>query len=100
MDFDTKTLMAEALDTAKELVTGNRNIQNGDFIENHEKVALLWCAYLKASLGINAPLKAVHIADMMDLFKMVRCHSGEFNKDDYVDRLGYAAGAYACAKSL
>lgn len=92
--------MAEALDAAKALVTGDRSTQNGDFIETHENVALLWRAYLKASLGQDVPLRALHIADMMDLFKMVRCHSGEFNKDDYIDRLGYASGAYACAKSL
>jgi len=84
----------EILDTAKDLITGDRNKQNGAALKNHENIALLWTAYKRETF---TPLD---VANMMELLKIARGKSGDYNPDDYNDRAGYAAlaGEFASVK--
>ena len=76
---------SETLQTALDLVTGDRNRQNGAALENHENIALLWTAYTKHKFTPQ------DVCIMMALMKIARTKLGEHNTDDYVDGAGYLA---------
>lgn len=77
---------------ATQLVAGERNRQHGDKRVNHDNIAELWSAYLKRLTGDQElELGASDVATMMVLLKVARTLAGEFNEDDYVDMIGYAA---------
>ena len=63
---------SEIIQTALDLVTGNRQQQNGDKQKNHQNIANM-------------------VANMMVLLKVARTQAGKFNLDDHVDACGYAA---------
>tara|TARA_R110000751_G_scaffold48500_6_gene107932 strand:- start:1951 stop:2298 length:348 start_codon:yes stop_codon:yes gene_type:complete len=85
----------EILETALEIVEGDRSSTHGEIRENHTNIARLWNAYLSSCLG---ELKASDVANMMELLKIARRRTGSLNRDDYVDGAGYAATAYECAE--
>ena len=85
----------EILETALEIVEGDRASTHGEIRENHTNIARLWNAYLSSCLG---ELKASDVANMMELLKIARRRTGSLNRDDYVDGAGYAAAAYECAE--
>lgn len=62
-----------------------RETQHGNKRANLTRIAALWSAYMGAEISPYA------VADMMELLKIARRLSGEFNADDYVDGAGYAA---------
>ena len=76
---------AEILSTAKELTMGERNVQHGSPLKNHQEIAQLWTAWL------NHPVKATDVAAMMVLLKLARTKSGVVNDDNFVDGAAYAA---------
>ncbi len=75
----------EILETASNLVTGDRHEQHGDMAQNHKNIALLWSAYLEI------PITPAQAAGMMILLKVARTKLGEPNPDNFVDCCGYAA---------
>ncbi len=75
------------LQTAANLVSGNRHETHGDKHENHANIAALWSAYL------DAPISPKQAAIMLALLKIARTKLGRENPDDYVDLAGYAACA-------
>ena len=85
----------EILETALEIVEGDRASTHGEIRENHTNIARLWNAYLSSCLG---ELKASDVANMMELLKVARRKQGVFNPDDYIDGAGYAAVAFECAQ--
>ena len=85
----------EVLETALEVVDGDRASTHGSMLENHENIARLWNGYMY-NMG---ELTASDVANMMELMKVARRKAGAFNRDDYVDGAGYAAVAYECAEA-
>ena len=85
----------EVLETALELVTGDRASAHGSIQENQENIARLWNGYMYN----KGELTASDVANMMELMKVARRKAGAFNMDDYVDGAGYAAVAYECAEA-
>ena len=77
----------EVLETALDLVTGDRASAHGSTQENQENIARLWNGYMYNKDEL-----------MMELMKVARRKTGAFNMDDYVDGAGYAAVAYECAE--
>ena len=94
------TKAGEILETARQLVDGDRARTHGDKVENHACIAALWSAYLRLQLhrsGVDLPgaiVDPLDVATMMLLLKVARTVSGgEHNLDNYVDAAGYAAVA-------
>jgi len=85
----------EVLETALDLVTGDRASTHGSIQENHENIARLWNGYMYNKDN----LAASDVANMMELLKIARRKTGILNMDDYVDAAGYAAVAYECAEA-
>ena len=85
----------EVLETALEVVGGERASTHGSMLENHENIARLWNAYLYN----KGELAASDVASMMELLKIARRKLGSLNRDDYVDGAGYAAVACECAEA-
>lgn len=78
------------LETAANLVSGDRAAQNGDKLTNHQNIAELWSAYT------GQVITAHDVAIMMVLLKVARTKAGRFNPDDYIDMAGYAGCAIEC----
>lgn len=86
------------LETALKLVTGAREEQHGDKVEDFNRIAMFWQAYLAGRDLMLNPLKASDIGNMMELLKVARRGTGSHNLDDYIDGAGYAACAAECAE--
>lgn len=79
--------------TAADLVIGAREDQHGNKTENFTNIAKLIGAYL------DIEISAVDVAMIMVLVKMARTKTGDFNIDDFIDMVGYAAcGAEIASK--
>lgn len=89
MSEDINALMAEALDKAKELVTGERQKDYGTPRESFSRIAYLWMSFLDVNIT------AEDAAIMMALLKIARLRGGRKTPDTYHDLLGYGAIAYA-----
>ncbi|MCM1516244.1 MAG: DUF6378 domain-containing protein [Paraprevotella sp.] len=81
--------MIQALDTAKSLVTGNRQEDYGTPEENFGMIARLWSGYL------DHEITAEQVAVLMSLLKIARLANGKKTDDTYYDLLGYGAIAFA-----
>lgn len=79
--------------TAASLVAGDRARTHGDKLINHDNIAQLWTAWLRARglIARESWLSAHDAAAMMALLKLARTLTGSLNKDDYVDGIGYIA---------
>jgi hypothetical protein len=87
----TPKTAGEFAETAAKLVTGDRDRTHGDKETNFADIAALWDAYLWMRRGRSTTLDARDVAAMMMLLKLARTQHGEFNPDDYIDMIGYAA---------
>ena len=103
MSSDHYEAAKAAWETAGSLVQGDRRETHGDFAENFESIAGLWCAYLTArKYAYDDPfitITAQDVAQMMVLLKIARTMNGKLNPDDYVDAIGYAMIAAGLATS-
>lgn len=84
-------------------VVKERQATHGDFVQTHENIVELWNSYLniRPGGGPQTPLSAKDAALMMLLLKVARTTQGEaFNPDNYVDQVGYSAGAAEIAAAL
>lgn len=81
----------EALETAAQLIGGERAVQHGDARDSFEVIANLWSAWLGLDLIPGYRFTAHDALMLMALMKIARMRFGEFNRDDYVDALGYIA---------
>jgi len=78
----------KALDFLREAVTlieGNRALEYGDKVINHDNIAKLWSTYL------DHPLTGHEVAVMMCLLKIARTKLGKRTRDTYVDAAAYMA---------
>ena len=78
----------ELLDRAKNIITGERQIDYGDARDNFRTIAKLWTVYLQR---VELPLCETDVADMMILLKIARNTGDNKTDDSYVDIAGYAA---------
>lgn len=89
---------AEILDTAKKIVTTDRNSQYGEPEDNFDVIAQFWNHYLTTLQGVCLYLSATDVAIMMALFKIGRIATArDMNEDSYIDAAGYIACAAECA---
>jgi len=84
-DQEPKTRQ-DVLDTASDLINGDRKADYGDAKDMHQLIGDFWSTYL--DLDIN--LTADQVAMMMALMKVARSTSSP-KFDTYVDLAGYAA---------
>ena len=90
---------ADILETAKEIVTSDRNNQYGEPEDNFDTIASLWNAYLFGKHSDGAVITAKDVALMMVLFKVGRILTSTTVKEDsYIDAAGYIACGYECAQ--
>ncbi len=79
----------DILDTAKELIAGQRAIDYGDAQDNFRCIAESWSWWL--SEKTCSPITSDDVAMMMVLLKMARLRSNRLHTDSYCDLVGYAA---------
>jgi hypothetical protein len=77
----------EVLDTARELINGDRAKQYGDAFDTHERIAEMWNALAPE----GAPLDASTVALMMICVKIIRATRTPEKADSWIDIAGYAA---------
>ena len=75
---------AEILDTAKDLITGDRHEQHGEAHQNFARIAALW------SIILNHDVDATQVALCMAWLKIARLIHGP-HEDSYVDAAAYMA---------
>ena len=78
----------KALDFLRDALTlteGDRAIEYGDKVINHDNIAKLWSAYL------DHPITGHEVAVMMCLLKIARTKLGKRTRDTYVDGAAYMA---------
>ena len=77
----------DILNTAAELISGDRAATYGDATVSHQRIADLWATYL------GTPISAVDVAMCMVLLKVSRSKGGDKpgKMDTFVDIAGYAA---------
>lgn len=90
---------SEILDTAKQVVTTDRNAQYGEPEDNFDTIASLWNAYLVGKHSDGTVITEKDVALMMVLFKVGRILTSTTVKEDsYIDAAGYIACGYECAQ--
>lgn len=82
-------IRGDILDTAKEMVTGQREQDYGKAENNFALIAEFWNLY-RESIDHTA-FNAEDIAMMMALFKIARIITGTGTIDSFVDACGYLA---------
>jgi len=81
----TQAVLGDILDTAKNIINGQRQKDYGDPTTNFADIARLWSAYL------NIPLTSKDVCNLMVLLKLCRAKNGQFSKDTFIDIAGYSA---------
>lgn len=89
---------SEILDTAKQIVTTDRNARYGEPENNFDVIAQFWNHYITTTKDVCLYLSATDVAIMMALFKIGRISTArDMNEDSYIDAAGYIACAAECA---
>ncbi len=81
----------EVLDTAKELINGQRAKDYGDAHDNHSRIASGWNIIVDGAMESHGHLTAAHVALMMDWVKSARLVENINHQDSWVDKCGYSA---------
>lgn len=81
------------LDTARELISGERAKTYGDSTESHRRIGKIWGAILGTE-----PVPPATVALMMAGLKISRAAGDPTHEDSYVDMAGYAALGYEAAR--
>lgn len=76
---------AQLLDTAKELVTRDRNATHGEPEDTFGLIAAYWSAHL------DREITSADVAIMMNLMKCARLRANPRNPDNWLDGIGYLA---------
>jgi hypothetical protein len=90
----------DILQTAQNLVRGDRAKDYGDAFENHERIAEGWNVIMREALKTHGYLTAEHVALMMDWLKTSRLLHTLDHEDSWVDKAAYSAlgGEFAEAR--
>lgn len=84
------TPRAKILQTAEDLIHGDRQQDYGSPFDSFERIAKLWSAYL------GQDVKASQVAMMMVLLKVSRSVTSPQKTDSYDDAAGYVGLAWEC----
>lgn len=84
-------LRAQLLREAEEITCGDRHMDYGDPVENHERIAAI------ASAATGHHLSAHDVVMVLIAAKMARARISPLKRDHYVDIMAYAGIAYECA---
>lgn len=80
------------LNSAAEIVTGDRESVYGSPEDSFQTIAHFWSTYLNSRFHFPIPLEPFDIAAMLSLLKLARlAHSSGQHLDSWVDLAGYAA---------
>lgn len=80
------------LEEAANAVEGDRNVQYGPPLEDFQRTATMWSAYL------GVPIQPHDVGAMMALVKVSRIRQSPAKRDSWVDLAGYAACGWDCAR--
>ena len=78
----------EILDTAKQLISGQRAVDYGDARNNFDRIAAGWNIIIE---NLDGPVTAKHVALMMDWVKTARLLETMDHEDSWIDKCGYSA---------
>jgi hypothetical protein len=78
----------ELLNQAAEIIDGKSDT-HGSPERNFQNIADYWTVYLRIEHGLDIEITKTDVAEMMDLLKFARGQTGEYNDDDYRDRMSY-----------
>jgi hypothetical protein len=81
----------EILDTAKELINGQRAKDYGDAFDNHSRIAEGWNIIMNGALISHGYLTEQHVILMMDWVKTARLLETLDHDDSWTDKAGYTA---------
>lgn len=84
-------LRAQLLREAEEITCGDRHMDYGDPVTNHERIAAI------ASAATGHQLSAHDVVMVLIAAKMARARISPMKRDHYVDMMAYAGIAYECA---
>ncbi len=88
----------QVLETAEELVNGDRNVDYGDPISDFRTTANMWSAYLSRRLDSPVSLQPHDVAAMMMCLKISRISWVPDKEDNWIDLAGYAACGWDCVE--
>lgn len=80
-----KLVRDEILDTAAQLINGDRRQTYGDAQESFGRIAALW------SIILNTQVSPADVARCMVAMKLARLSGSDEHRDSWVDIAGYAA---------
>ena len=83
---------ASLLREAESLVDGDRNNQYGDPLQDFQRTAAMWGAYIGVTIAPH------DVAVMMCLLKASRIRWSPTKRDSWADLAGYAACGWDCAQ--
>lgn len=86
------------LDTAKEIINGERQDQYGQPENNFDLIGQYWRVFLKGRGYGDLVFSPEDVAMMLALLKIARITAGSAKEDSFVDLCGYAALAYDLSK--
>jgi hypothetical protein len=78
----------ELLTEVQEIIEGKSDT-HGSPEDSFGRIARYWTLYLDIEGVLYEEISRADVAEMLSLFKLARAQSGEYNDDDYRDRLGY-----------
>jgi hypothetical protein len=81
----------DILDTAKELIAGQRAADYGEALDNFDRIASGWNIILQGALDTHGYLTVQHVALMMDWVKTARLLQTPDHEDSWIDKCGYSA---------
>ena len=90
------SLSREVLDTANEIIHGERAQSYGPAEDSFARIAEFWTTHLSNKLPEGVSVDAYDVAIMMTLMKCARAQT-DIKQDTFVDIAGYAALAPRCA---
>ena len=92
----TREERARILDTAKELINGDRNSSYGPPNDDFAKTAKFWSVYLSATNNCKVDIHPHDVAALMALLKISRIAWSPLKDDNWIDLAGYAACGWSC----
>ena len=81
----------KVLDTAKELINGDRAKDYGDAYSTHDRIAKGWNVIALGAIESHGEITAAHVALMMDWLKTCRLITTISHADSWTDKCGYSS---------
>lgn len=91
MKKQTNKQVSSVLDSAKEIIYGDREKTYGAPDKNLNTIASYWRTHLNARFGTTLDVTASDVCAMMVMLKMARLGNDPMHKDSQIDAAGYIA---------